>query len=251
MIYLENLSKAYALCKYHVPGPAVSKKELLARLRLLAQAIRLCPKKLCVQEIAKLLNVNEYALKRLIAGHILLFRNYYMIPATVKNKAAADLINLKIREDPLPYLALVLALIRFSGISRDLQNINPYIFEYKSKLLPAKLVLPADVRSEHIALTKITRSHIDMYPDTLLFLITNYAGEYTPAKRGGHAAIDILFYLLAERVNVRKIQMFLHNGVENDLQESFPNVDEKDILQCEQDPEIERDEVSMAAQGSA
>ncbi len=258
---LAHLTKTYAIKYVNLPKTKATKSELNNALMYLSEALRKCPSKLCIAEMAKLLNADDKALRQLIAGHLLLFRNYYMIPAAIGTRAAADFINLKIREDPLPFFVLVIGLIKFSGIATNVLDINNYQLRYFAKRPLSKLRLSYELRREYAILPNLINSHIDMQVDVLLFLTTNYAVDYEAKSKGSITAIEMALFELATRTYTKEnitaesaesnIEESKGQDHDTDDQESVSDIDEKDILQCQQDQQVSRDEVPLAAQGDA
>lgn len=199
MRYLETFLRGYKVNYVSMPRGSVSKKEIRHSLKRLSDRIQQCTSKMAVYELSRILDLRQKDIQKLISSHINLLRNYYMIPFGVSNKAAAELMNLKIREAPLVYFSLILGLIRFSGMATNLLSIDRYLLLSNLKHKAYKVTVPKRIFPEHRVLSRITQSHIDYHPDALLFLIVNYAGDYELKTKGSITPLELLLYSFAIR----------------------------------------------------
>ena len=155
--------------------------------------------------VARLLGIeNVSTLHKFLYKYLDAFKVYYGY-LNADTKAIISIADMRMREDPLRHLALIMGLIKYSGAAEDLSNINPYRMGEASKRMVRFMKIHRLEGKLFPELKYIAHTPIVRNPEMLVYLTVNYAlqdeSSYKlSSPRRGVSALELLIYSLRRRL---------------------------------------------------
>lgn len=206
-------------------------------LHTLAEYIGRAKSTLAVNELSRLLKTDLDSLKKIINKNKILIGAYFKIvlrpqrdPSHNPKEEYVNNLTIKMRFEPLLYLAMLLGILRFTGELSEALVVK----KSKKKYVLRKMHIPEKAPKKYRIIRKACPDVIDNYPDTVMFLTVNcLLTNLVPSKYSwrGMSALEIALYYLGRRVIVEKLK-------ESSNEEIVPAGTEKIVLYPGENPQI-------------